>query len=171
MVFRLSQKLNARIKGGTLATLPPHENPFADWSAGLFLVCRSPHILVTNTKSLYSTVLRSHGVTDEVAFVERVSNGIRELLEANGHRGVYERSVAPLLGTVRFAKALNRSHTGSMTDLVKQAVILLETGELSLTEINSQLNGTPMSGLKHAGSTHGFPRDEFADMVERVANP
>jgi len=171
MIFRLSQKLNARIKGGTLATLPPDENPFADWSAGLFHVGRSPHILVANTKSLYSTVLPGKGVTDEATFVERVSSSVRELLEANGHRGVYESSVAPLLGTVRFAKALNRSLTGSMTDLVKQAVILLETGELSVTEINSQLIGTPMTGLKHAGSTHGFPRDEFADMVDRVANP
>lgn len=166
MIFRLSQKLNAKIKGGTLATLPPDENPFADWSAGLFQVGRLQHILVTNTKSLYSTVLPGKGVTDEATFVERVSSGIRELLEAHGHRGVYERSVARLLGRVQFAKALNRSITGSMTDLVKQAANLLETGELSLTEISTQLVGTPMTGLKHDGSTHGFPRDVFNDMVE-----
>src|SRR5689334_50538 len=98
MIFRLSQKLNATIKGGTLATLPPDENPFADWSAGLFQAGRLQHILVTSTKSLYSTVLPGKGVTDKAAFVERVSSSIRELLEANGHRGVYERSVAPLLG-------------------------------------------------------------------------
>ena len=41
MIFRLSQKLIDKIKGGTLATLPLDENPFADWSAGLFLVGRS----------------------------------------------------------------------------------------------------------------------------------
>jgi hypothetical protein len=70
MIFRLSQKRNARIKGGTLATLPPDENPFADWSAGLFQVGRSPHILVTNTKSLDSTVLLGKGVTNEATFVE-----------------------------------------------------------------------------------------------------
>lgn len=29
MIFRLSQKLNAKIKGGTLEVLPLHENPFA----------------------------------------------------------------------------------------------------------------------------------------------
>lgn len=165
MIFRLSQMLNARIKGGTLATLPPDENPFADWSAGLFQVGRSPHVLVTNTKSLYSTVLPGKGVTDEATFVGRVSSGIRELLEANGHRGVYERSVAPLLGTVRFAKALNRSVTGSMNDLAKQAAFLLEAGELSLAEISTHLVGTPMTGLKHEGSTHGFPRDVFNEMV------
>jgi hypothetical protein len=166
MIFRLTQKLNARIKGGTLATLSPDENPFADWSAGLFQVGRSPHILVTNTKSLYSTVVSGKGVTDEATFVERVSSSIRELLESNGHRGVYERSVVPLLGTVRFAKALNRSLTGSMNDLVKQTAFLLESGELSLTEISTQLIGTPMTRLRHDNSTHGFPRDVFNEMVK-----
>ena len=63
MIFRLSEKLKAKVKAGTLATVPLDENPFADWSAGLFLVGRSQYILVTNTKSLYSTVLAGKGVT------------------------------------------------------------------------------------------------------------
>jgi hypothetical protein len=37
MIVRLSAKLNAKLKAGTLATLPLDENPFADWSGGLFL--------------------------------------------------------------------------------------------------------------------------------------
>lgn len=165
MIFRLSQKLNARIKGETLASLPLDENPLADWSAGLFLVGRSPYILLTNTKSLYSTVLSGKGITDEKSLVERTSDGIREFLEADGHRGVYERSIAPLLDSVRFAKALNRSVIGSMNDLAKMASFYLEEGDLSLIEISSRLKDTPMTGLKHVGSTHGFPRDVFADMV------
>ena len=119
-------------QGGTLATLPPDENHFADWSAGLFLVGHTQYILVTNTKSLYSTVLPGKGVTDEATFVGRASSSIREFLEADGYREVYERSIAPLMGTVQFAKTLNRSVTGSVNDLIKQTVILLEAGELSL---------------------------------------
>ena len=68
MIFRLSQKLIDKIKAGALATLPLDENPFADWSAGLFLIGRSQYILVTNTKSLYSTVLPGKGVTDNSTF-------------------------------------------------------------------------------------------------------
>lgn len=166
MIFRLSQKLNTKIKGGTLAALPPDENPFADWSAGLFLVGRSPYILVTNTESLYSTVLPGKGVTNEATFVKSVSNGIREFLEADGHPGVHERSIAPLLDSVRLAKALNRSIIGSMNDLEKMASFYLEEGDLSLIEISSRLKDTPMTRLKRAGSTHGFPRDVFTDMVE-----
>ena len=67
MIFRLSQKLNAKIKAGTLPALPLDENPFADWSAGLFLVGRTQYILLSNTKSLYSTVLPGKGVTDETS--------------------------------------------------------------------------------------------------------
>ena len=69
MIFRLSHKLKVKIKAGILATLALDENPFADGSAGLFLVGRSQYLLVTNTKSLYSTVLPGKGVTDEQTFV------------------------------------------------------------------------------------------------------
>ena len=121
MIFRLSQKLSDKIKAGTLATLPLDENPFADWSAGLFLVGRSQYILVTNTKSLYSTVIPAKGVTDEKTFIERALSSIREFMEADGQQGVYEHFIAPVSGSVQFAKALNRSVTGSMNDMTKHA--------------------------------------------------
>ena len=101
MIFRLSDKMNTKIKAGTSATLPLDENPFADWSAGLFLVGRSQHILLTNTKSLYSTVLPGKGITDEKTFVERALSSLREFMDADGQEGVYERLVAPVGGSVR----------------------------------------------------------------------
>ena len=57
MIFRLSQKLNAKIKVGALSVVPLDENPYADWSAHLFTVDRTQYIILSNTKSLYSTVL------------------------------------------------------------------------------------------------------------------
>jgi len=65
MIFRLSQKLNAKIKAGTLRALPLGENPFADWSAHLFAADRTQYILLSNTKSLYSTVLYGKGITND----------------------------------------------------------------------------------------------------------
>jgi hypothetical protein len=168
MIFRLSDKLNAKIKAETLATLPLDENPFADWSAGLFLVGRSQYILLANTKSLYSTVLPGKGVTDEKTFVERALNSIREFMDADGQEGVYERLVAPVSGSVRFAKALNRSVTGSMNDMTKHAAYYLAVGDVSPFEIGSRLKEIPMSALKHDGSAYGFPRDVFAEMVSRA---
>jgi len=55
-----------------------------------------------------------------------------------------------------------------MNDLVKQAAFLLETGELSLAEIDTHMIGTPMTGRKDDNYTHGFPRDVFNEMVKRA---
>jgi hypothetical protein len=170
VIFRLSEKLNAKIKAGTLAILPLDENPFIDWSAGLFLVGRSQYILLTNTKSLYSTVLPGKGITDESTFIERALSSIREFMDADGQEGVYERLVAPVSGSVQFAKALNRSVTGSMNDMTKHAAFWLAAGDVSPIKIGSRLKGIPMSALKHGRSTHGFPRDAFKSMVDKAGS-
>ena len=54
MIFRLSQKLNAKIEAGILTAHPLNENAFADWSAHLFVAGRTQYLLLSNTKSLYS---------------------------------------------------------------------------------------------------------------------
>src|SRR3954454_7587176 len=131
MIFRLSDKLNAKIKAGTLATRPLDDNPFADWSAGLFLVGRSQYILVSNTKSLYSTVLPGKGVTNESAFIESAVRSIREFMEADGQESAFSRFIAPASAEVRFARALDRSVTGSMNDLVRHAAAWLAEGDVS----------------------------------------
>jgi len=61
MIFRLTQRLNAKIKAGVLRALPLHENPLADWSAHLFVAGRTQYLLLSNTRSLYSTVLYGKG--------------------------------------------------------------------------------------------------------------
>src|ERR1700693_5672598 len=165
MIFRLSQQVNATIKVGTRATVPLHENPLADWSAGLFLVGRTQYILVSNTKALYSTLLPGKGVTDESIFIERALSSIREFMDADGQEGVYERLVAPASASVQFAKALNRSVTGSMNDMTKHAAFWLAAGDVPPFDIGTRLKAIPMSALKHDGSTHVFPRDVFAEMV------
>jgi hypothetical protein len=40
MIFRLSQKLNTKIKTGKLAEMPLDQNPYADWSCHLFTAGR-----------------------------------------------------------------------------------------------------------------------------------
>ena len=170
MIFRLSQKLNTKIKAGTLPALPLDENPFADWSAGLFLVGRTQYILLSNTKSLYSTVLAGKGVTNDSDFIESALSSIREFMEADGQQGVYERFVVPVSGSVQFAKALDRSVTGSMNDMTKHAAYWLASGETSPFDIGSRLKEIPMSALKHDGSTHGFPRDAFQAMMDKTGS-
>jgi hypothetical protein len=166
MIFRLSQKLNAKIKAGPLPTLPLDENPLADWSAHLFVTDRTQYILVSNTKSLYSTVLFGKRITNDSEFIERALSSIREFMEDDGYGAAYERYIAPASGTVKCAKALNRSVTGSMNDMTKHAAFWLATEEVSPFEIGSRLKEIPMSALKQGRSGYGFPRDVFRSIVE-----
>ncbi len=168
MIFRLSEKLNTQIKAGTLPALPPHENPLADWSAHLFIAGRTQYILLSNTKSLYSMVMHGKGITNDSQFIERALSSIREFMEADGYGGAYERFIAPASATVRFAKVLNRSVTGSMNDMAKHAAYRLAAGDVSPFEIGSRLKEIPLSALKHDGSTHGFPRDAFKALVDQL---
>jgi hypothetical protein len=165
MIFRLSQKLNGKIKAGTLPALPLHDNPLADWSAHLFLAGRTQYILLTNTKSLYSTVMYGKGITNDSDFIGRALGGIREFMEADGQGAAYQRFLAPAGATVRFAKALSRSVTGSMNDMAKHAAYWLAAGDGSPSEIGSRLNEIPMSALKHGRSPYGFPRAVFGALV------
>ncbi len=70
MIFRLSHKLNAKIKAGTLPSVALDENPFADWSAHLFVAGRTQYLLLSNTRSLYSTVMYGRGITTDSHFIE-----------------------------------------------------------------------------------------------------
>jgi hypothetical protein len=162
MIFRLSQKLNAKIKAGALAAQPLDENPFADWSASLFIVRRSQYILVSNTKSLYSTVLPGQGVTNHRVFVETALRSIRERLEADGQEGVHECHSAPASGSVRFARALNRSVTGFMNELIRDATVWLADGDRSLHDVSGKLNDVLLSALAPTASLrYGKPGEAF----------
>jgi hypothetical protein len=105
MIFRLSQKLNAKNKAGTLRALPLHENPFADWPAHLFVADRSQYVILSNTKSLYPTVMYGKGVTNDSHFIGRALSNIREFMEDDGQEFVYRRLIAPASESVRFARS------------------------------------------------------------------
>jgi hypothetical protein len=125
MILRLSQKLNTKIKAGTLPTLPLHENPLADWSAHLFVADRTQYILLSNTKALYSTVLYAKGITNDGVFIDSALTSLREFMASDGLESAYRRFVVSASGSVRFATALDRSVTGSMNDLVNHATAWL----------------------------------------------
>lgn len=165
MIFRFSQKLNAKIKVGTLAALPLDENPFADWSAHMFVVGRTQYILVSNTKSLYSTVILAKGINSIGTFIERVLENLREFLADDGQQFIYRRFIATASGTVRFAKALDRAVTGSMNDLINHAMACLEDG-MSPYDVGFKLNGVLLSAIAPSkADKYGKPREAFKAMA------
>ena len=168
MIFRLSQKLKAKIKAGALRALPLDENPLADWSAHLFVAGRAHYLLVSNTTSLYSTVMYGRGVTTDGHFIERALAGIREFMEADGQAFAYRRLIVPATASVRFAKALDRSVTGSMNDLIRHATYWLAGGDQSPFDVGFRLNDIPMSALASGGSPYGKPREAFRALAGGV---
>jgi hypothetical protein len=166
MIFRLSEKLKTKIKAGTLPTLPLNETPLADWSAQVFVAGRMQYILVSNTKSLYSTVLPGKGVSSDRIFIERAGSGIREFMEGAGQGAAYERFIAPASASARFARALNRSVTGSMNELIRHAVVWLAEGDHSPHDVGIRLNDILLSALARNKSTpYGTPREAFEELL------
>lgn len=162
MIFRLSQKLNTKVKAGKLSEMPLDENLYADWSAHLFLADRTQYILLSNTASLYSCVMFGKGITNDRKFIECALKSTEEFMEADGQASVYQKFIIPALATVGFAKALNRSVTGSMNDLIFGAKLLLADG-IAPHEIGVRLNETPLSALRYSN-----PQEVFTSLANQI---
>jgi hypothetical protein len=171
MIFRLSRKLATKLKEADLPSVPLDENPYADWSAHLFTVARTQYIIVANTRALYSVVLYGKGITDYSEFISRALSALREFMEGDGQSFVYQRLVAPTSGSVRFAKALDRSVTGSINELVKFATFYLEDDETSPHDLGFKLNDVLLSALA-AGKKDGYgkPNEAFKALGKELGN-
>ena len=109
------------------------------------------------------------GVTTDSHFIERALGGTGEFMEADGQAFVYRRFIVPATASVRFAKALDRSVTGSMNDLIKHATYWLAEGDQSPFDVGFRLNEIPMSALaSSSGSSYGKPREAFRALAGGV---
>lgn len=163
MILRLPQTLNARLGDGTLAASASHANPLLDWSVRAFAAGKKEYVLLSNTRSLYSAVL--DGVAGEKSgrFAVRAAGAVGAILNAAGQFVGVGRDLAP--ESVRFAKSLDRSVTGSMNELVAYAALLLADGDVSVPEVGVRLNDLLLSALARAGEKYGTPRVAFAALV------
>ncbi len=164
MIFRLSQRLNKKIKAGQLSELPLHDNPYADWSARLFTADRAQYILLSHTTSLYSIVMFGRGITHDAMFIARALENMREFMTDDGLGLIYTNFIVPASASVRFAKTLNRSVTGSMNELEVMAKLHLESGECSPFDVGFKLNETPLSAVAIRGNNYAKPREAFSQL-------
>src|SRR5579871_4461617 len=127
--------------------------------------------LLSDTKSLYSTVMYGKGITNGSHFNERALSNIREFIQDDGQEFAYQRFIAPASASVRCAKALDRSVTGSINELIQQAAVWLVEGEVSPFDVGSRLNDILLSTLAHSRSVpYGKPRDVFRAMIDQVGS-
>ena len=111
---------------------------------------------MTNTPSLYSVVMYGRGVGDDNQFIRGAVDCLREFMVDDGQEFIYRRFVAPATETVRFSKALNRSVTSSMNDLVFHAKMWLTERDLSPHDTSFRLNEIPMSGFDYRNPREAF---------------
>ena len=172
MILRFSQKLGTRLKAGTLKPLPMDDAPVADWTSHLFFFERTPYMLVSNTKTLYSTVLFATGITNDSVFIVRAMNHLREFMEADGMAFAYDRFIMPRTGLIRFASAFSRSVTGSMNELIGYAKVFLADEETSPFDLGFRLNDTLLSAaVSGEDRDYGKPRDAFRALIAQSSAP
>lgn len=170
MIFRLSQKLAKKLKVGKLTETPLCENRYADWSCHLFTVDRTQYIMLCNTASLYSCLMYGRGITDDSTFVAQALETIRDFTADDGQQLIYRKFVASESIPLVFAKALNRSVTGSMNDHIQASKFLL-TDRMETSEIGYRLNQTPMSALVDAdGRKYSYPQEVFLRLSNRLGD-
>lgn len=159
IIIRVSKKLGEKINWYPDQKVSIHKNPYLDWSAHVFRADRTQYILITNTASLYSTVIYGRGITSDTKLLRRFKHSVRETLTEDGFQFIYRRFIAPATGTFVFSKALNQSVTGSMNDLTKNAQIYLTEKELSPFGTGLKLNEMPFSALDYS-----YPREAFQQL-------
>lgn len=156
MIIRLTAKLAAKLGVTTTEPSPPDPNPFADWSAHLFTAGHRQYLLITNTCTLYSVVMPGKGITSPGVFLTAMRNCLAEYLAYDELGSAFDRLIVPAMDTIRFSKALNRSVTGSMNDLIHLARCYMADGDMSLLGASYEMNKAPMSYLEHKSPGAAF---------------
>lgn len=161
MIIRITTKLGEKIGVTPSTVLPADANPFADWTAHLFFAHRTQYIMITNTLSLYSMVMPGTGITTGSMFLHKVTNFMFDILHDDGLRFLFDRLISPAMVHISFSKALNRSVTGSMNDLVHQAKAHLINDYVSPLDVSFKLNEMPLSSIKYESPREVFTRLKF----------
>ncbi len=88
-------------------------------------------------------------------------------MEADGQAFVYQRFMVPASGTVKFARASNRSVTGSINELIKFAEYMLADDDISPFDAGFRLNDILLSALGSGKSSpYGKPNEAFKLMAD-----
>ena len=126
MIIRLTGKLAKQLKIDPMDILPLGTNPAADWTCRVFELYEDESLmLITNTASLYSFLAPANGLETK----EQFGNGLVRYLErqmlTDNFGEVFNQYLEPEIYDSLLAKALNRSVSGSMTDMIKLAKHML----------------------------------------------
>lgn len=162
MFLHLTEKLCDKLRLPPLPPALPAMDARMDWYANLFTVERVQYVLTTHAPSLYSVLTYGRGITDDDLYLRTLFPLLREHLEADDLAYIYDRNIAPNLGSVDLSKTRDRSVLGSMNDMAKACKYMITHRDADPWQLTDQINTTPFKAI-------GFklPREQIVDVFER----
>ena len=110
--------------------------------------------------------MHGRGISSDSRLLDRGLSALHEFMADDKLEFIYRRLTAPSTKMVSLSKALNRSVTGSMNDLISHAKLWLTEGDLSPFDAASKLNEMPMSTIRYAN-----PREALKSLGAQQDRP
>lgn len=134
-------------------------NPYSDWTCRTFSVDEQSLMLITNTTSLYSILVPANGLENWEQFLNGFSFVLEKYIVWDGLEEIFTKYINPELDQIQLSKSLNRTITGSMSDMIKLTELMFY--ELTLDEIAMKLNKTPFKAIGY-----DYSRDQFVKLLK-----
>lgn len=166
ITVRLAQQLARKVKRAKLETVPLDDDPLRDWSMQMFIFDRKQHVLMCNTRTLYSAVFLARGITSALALLRAGLAAIEQQLEFDLLVDAYHNRCPKGPLTVQYAKSLNRSVVGSLNEQIIAASYPLADGE-NLVVAGAECNRNLLSALGDSASPDfGRPYEVMKRLLE-----
>jgi len=160
MILRLTKKAMTKIKSKVFDLEPNNDNrlPLCEWYINHFKLGLKGYFIITETKSLYSIIEPSVGITSIEIFKNRIVEIVRKFEIENN---IKIKSINT--DYIYVCKTNNRSVLGSQTDLIKMAESMYYYDNGNYEDL-SKINETPMSYTK------SFPEKDIEEEIKKIGD-
>lgn len=135
MIIRLSNDMQKKVGLRLSEAAAPSSDFLQDWTLHLFLCRGRQFIIITNSISLFSTVLAGKGIQSGKTLVRELFPVLVQVHEAMGLGSASAKLKGVDANQVTFSKVGNRALTGSMNDIILYARSIMEEEPVSLEDI------------------------------------
>lgn len=164
MILRPTLKLARKLHESNLPALSPAASPYLDWHATLFTHHRHQHVLLVNSRSLFSVLLPGKGITSRETLIRVWMPQLGEMLERMGAQVILQRVIVPGLLATAVCKATDRRISGSVNEIVRAAKRMLESG--NDFDVSLRLNELIYSYTNHERPSRLFLKMKAEELPE-----
>ena len=144
MIFRLTKKVQDKLKTGKLSSVP-EGNLFSEWYVHVFMIKRYRYFLITHAASLFSVVVRGFGIASEEQLFNVYFKELKEKLTEAGCDNFFEKITVSGLEDISLSNTVNRRVQGSMKDMIQCLSLIPDDNEDSPDEMCAFINRTPFT--------------------------